>query len=60
MVVLRAERRAAKAARWEMDLSGGICKVPWRVRAGSMRVLSGMASERFDLLFGQVSGAALG
>src|ERR671933_296632 len=44
-----------------MDLSGGTFKVPWRVRAGSMRaLLLGMASEGGDLLFGQFPGAALG
>ena len=61
MVVSLVERRAAKAARWEMDLSGGVCKVPRRVRAGSMRVLSGMVfSEGFDLLYGQFAGLSFG
>src|SRR5918998_3838049 len=60
MVVAFSERRAARAVRWEMDLSGGVCRVPLRVRAGSMRVLSAMASEDFDLLFGQFSDVTLG
>ena len=46
------ESRAARAARWEMDLSGGTERVPRRVWAGSMRVLFDMGVEVFDLLAG--------
>src|SRR5918997_5394309 len=60
MIVWWVERRAARAARWEMDLSGGTYKVPWRVRAGSMRVLGVMAFEVVDLLFCQLSDVAFG
>src|SRR3712207_8337543 len=37
------ERSEIRAARCEMDLSGGTTMVPRRTRTGSIRVLSGMA-----------------
>src|SRR5918998_3175603 len=59
MVVWPAERRAARAARWEIDLSGGTERAPRRARAGSTRVLSGMGFEGREFLFGQLAVNAL-
>src|SRR5918998_2383910 len=60
MVVWLAERREARAARWEMDLSGGTARVPLRVAAGSTRVLRGMVAEDREFLFGELADGALG
>ena len=54
MVVSWVERRAARAARWEIDLSGGTSIVPWRARTGSMRALVVMGLEDLDLLDGEI------
>ena len=58
MAVGELERSEIRAARCEMDLSGGTVMVPRRVLAGSMRVLSGMETGYLGL--GQLAVLALG
>ena len=58
-MVEAVERSAIRAARWEIDLSGGTAIVPRKALAGSMRVLTGIALEAGYLGFGERAVMAL-